>query len=373
MAPQGVPGGGSEGDAFRAMNPGPISILAAVLAAGGASWSLVALVIRLAPRLGLLDRPNERSLHTRVTPRGGGIGFVVVMALAPGVLLAVGVNFGSPLPLCLGAALLISAVSLRDDFKSLSSGLRFVCQLAAATAAVASSTFFVLAALPGLGTVDFGWLGAVLTVLWIVGLTNVYNFMDGIDGIAGVQGLTAGLAWAAAGWHLGSPEIELLGAMLAGGCLGFLIHNWSPARIFMGDVGSAFLGFFFAVLPLLALSRPPPLSMPAGQFVLPLFGLLVVWPFVGDGLYTFSRRAWRREVVWKPHRSHLYQRLVQIGWSHARVSSLYAVWCAVSALVGWLWLVHAPGAAITAVAFPLSTLAGLVLLVRARERAHVLR
>ena len=359
------------------MNSGYIIIASAGLTVAFVSWVLVGLLIRLAPRIGLLDRPNERSLHTRATPRGGGLGFVLAVALALGVFLGLtglpssgdgmGAELRHPVMIYLGAALFIAIVSLRDDFKSLSPGIRFLCQLAVAGAAIWGVGYFGQLSIPGCGAVDLGWAGAGLTVIWIVGLTNVYNFMDGIDGIAGIQGLTAGLAWAAAGIWLGSPAIGLLGLLFAGGSLGFLIYNWSPAKVFMGDVGSAFLGYSFAVLPLLLVRDGPPAGRPFDAGAVPVFALLVVWPFVADGFYTFLRRSARGEAVWKAHRSHLYQRLVQTGWTHARVSTLYGVWCAVSGAAGLFWLSGASGAAVVAWVVPLASLAGIFLLVRHRE------
>ncbi len=345
------------------------------LSAVAANWALVAGLIRFAPRIGLLDRPNDRSLHTKVTPRGGGLGFVVVFALGLGALLLFGVIVGElrqPLMVYLGGALFIAAVSLRDDFKSLSPGLRLLCQLAVAVAAVTGVASFGIVSVPLLGPVHLGWAGAVLTVVWIVGLTNVYNFMDGIDGIAGVQGVAAGLAWAAAGAWFAAPAITLLGILLAAGCLAFLGHNWSPARIFMGDVGSAFLGYSFAVLPLLLVRSQPATGGNFDPGLVPVLALLVVWPFVGDGFYTFIRRARRREAVWKPHRSHLYQRLVRSGWSHAGVSSLYAAWCAVSALAGLSWLAGPGAIAAGLTVVSLGALGAVYLLVSSREKRTVL-
>jgi UDP-N-acetylmuramyl pentapeptide phosphotransferase/UDP-N-acetylglucosamine-1-phosphate transferase len=340
------------------------------------TWGLVQVLLGLAPKIGLLDRPNERSSHTRVTPRGGGLGFVVLVALMLGafeVWQSVtstrigGVDLRVPLLVYLIAALFVAAVSLRDDFKSLSPGVRFLCQLGAAVAATASIAWFRQVSIPFIGLVDIGWLCFALTVVWIAGLTNVYNFMDGIDGIAGVQGAIAGLAWTVAGVWLETPAVAMLGLMLAGGCAGFLVHNWSPAKIFMGDVGSAFLGFSFAVAPLLALASLPVVRLPEVAGSLPLFGLLALWPFIGDGVYTFLRRLRRGEPVWKPHRSHLYQRLVQSGWSHAQVSSLYAFWCSFSALVGLSFLIRRMDPTL-ALALSLVSLAGLVLLVRRCEQ-----
>jgi len=344
------------------------------------TWAAVAGLISLAPRIGLVDRPNERSLHVRVTPRGGGVGLVIPVALAVSALALIGSvgrlvglipGMREPSIVYLGAALFIAAVSLRDDLRSLGPGLRMVCHLMAAGAVAVFIAPFPTVVIPGWGGIGLGkTMGGALAVVWVVGLTNVYNFMDGIDGIAGVQGAVAGLAWATAGAWAGAPVVAMLAALLAGGCLGFLVHNWSPARIFMGDVGSAFLGFSFAVLPLLAMA-----NFSSGQVNptlvarLPLFSVLVVWPFVGDGLLTILRRAIKREPVWKAHRSHLYQRLVQTGWTHARVSKLYTAWCVGCAAVGLAWLLQAPGAAALAVAAPLLSLGALFTFVTLRERA----
>lgn len=337
------------------------------LVAALVTWLLVSLLIRLAPRIGLLDRPNERSLHTRVTPRGGGIGLVMALLGLAGWWLVSGrieAELHSVVMIYLGAALFIAAVSLRDDFKSVGAGWRLLCHIGSAVVAVHFIGPMQVVALPaGLGEYDLGWMGPVFTVVWIVGLTNVYNFMDGIDGIAGVQGVVAGLAWSAAGWWYGLPAVALLGLALAGGCAGFLQHNWMPAKVFMGDVGSAFLGFCFAVLPLVALRELTWTGQTAGLGKVPGFALLAVWPFVGDGFFTFLQRLRKLEPVWKAHRSHLYQKLVRTGFTHAQVSLLYACWCVVCAATGLLWLIGARGTSVAAVSIPLFSLAGVFLLV----------
>jgi UDP-N-acetylmuramyl pentapeptide phosphotransferase/UDP-N-acetylglucosamine-1-phosphate transferase len=324
------------------------------------TWMTVAILIRFASKIGLIDRPNERSLHSSPTPRGGGVGFVFAIVV---FLVAVAI-FGSrrfestesgsllPIGTYLGTALLIAAISLCDDFKSLGAGLRLLVHFAAAATALAGIGYFRYFSIPGLRTADFGWIGPALTFIWIVGLTNVYNFMDGIDGIAGMQGLIAGIAWAIAGTWQGSPVVAMLGLMLAGGCLGFIVHNWAPAKIFMGDVGSAFLGYSFSILPLLSLNEAERAGRTSFSAGIPIFALLVVWPFVGDGLFTFARRARRRDAVWRPHKTHLYQRLVRAGWTHARVTSLYAAWCVMSLLAGLLWLSGYPIGGPIAVFFP---------------------
>jgi UDP-N-acetylmuramyl pentapeptide phosphotransferase/UDP-N-acetylglucosamine-1-phosphate transferase len=169
--------------------------------------------------------------------------------------------------------------------------------------------------------VDAGVLGAidlarpwstVLTVLWVAWFINAFNFMDGIDGIAGGQAMAAGLGWVALGLVTATPVLTLAGALLAGASVGFLAHNWSPASIFMGDVGSAMLGFLLATVP-----------WAVGRADLWLATVLLVWPFVFDAFVTLCRRALRGERVWEAHRTHLYQRLVVRGTTHRATSTLY--------------------------------------------------
>ena len=190
---------------------------------------------------------------------------------------------------------------------------------------VVSSGPFDVIGLPGRGIVGLGALGSVITVLWIVWMINAYNFMDGIDGIAGIQAIVAALAWAIVSSIIGEPPMVwyCLAALAAAG--GFLAHNWHPARVFLGDVGSAFFGYTFASLPLLV-GRSP-----ASPSWLALAALFFLWPFVFDSAFTFSKRLLKGERVWEPHRKHLYQMMVIAGYSHSTVTLAYLAFAAVSA------------------------------------------
>ena len=173
---------------------------------------------------------------------------------------------------------------------------------------------------------------ACILVVGVVGLLNIYNFMDGIDGLAGVQGVVAGLAWWCFGRSLGATASAALGILIAAGASGFLTLNWPPAKIFMGDAGSTVLGFSFAVLPLLVWVEKKPA---VGFFVLLSVAMLVVWPFLADGIFTIFRRLRKRENIFKAHRSHLYQRLVIAGKSHLLVTVVYGVLAVIGAGLGW--------------------------------------
>jgi UDP-N-acetylmuramyl pentapeptide phosphotransferase/UDP-N-acetylglucosamine-1-phosphate transferase len=201
----------------------------------------------------ILDMPNERSSHTRPTPRGGGLIVVAVTLFCGSVLAAISAApslWDGYLPYA-GGALLVAAVSWVDDLRSLPSSIRLSVHFLGAAVPIAGLGYWRIVELPLWGSVNLGWWGAIVSAVWIIGLTNAYNFMDGTDGIASGQAIVAGLGWALLGWTAGIPLIAGLGLLIAGSSMGFLFHNWPPARVFMGDIGSAFLGYTLAVLPLL--------------------------------------------------------------------------------------------------------------------------
>jgi Fuc2NAc and GlcNAc transferase len=300
------------------------------------AWLIVSLLIGItsatavrflrgwAVRRALLDEPNDRSCHRIPVPRLGGAAFIPLVLVAVGSLNPAG--FASALSwAALGGSAALYAVSLVDDLRPLSTGVRFGVHFAVA-GLVLGVALGSLEALTGSSTGVFvAWLqpgaaGYWLLALWFVGLINVYNFMDGIDGIAGLQAVVAGVAWASIGTVLSLPVVQLSGAVIASAALGFLSLNWHPAKIFMGDAGSTVLGFLFATLPLLA-------TVEAGgrlDLIRSLtIGAILVWPFLADGIFTFLRRLKNRENVLQAHRSHLYQRLVIAGHSHPRVTVTY--------------------------------------------------
>lgn len=298
-----------------------------------ASYSGVRLLILWTIRRQILDVPNERSSHSRPTPRGGGLVIVVVtLAAWAAHSFLVGELTNPPLFAILaylGGAVAIAYTSWKDDLHPLPNWMRFGVHSGAALLAMAIMGYWQSMRVPLLGLVEVGWLGIPLTFLWIVGLTNAYNFMDGIDGLAGGQGAIAALGWTLLAWRLEQPVIMGLALFLVAVTAGFLVHNWPPARIFMGDVGSAFFGYTFAVLPLL--------HSPSTERV-PFAALILVWPFVFDTGFTFVRRLHNRERIFEAHRSHLYQRLVIAGYTHRDVTLLYLAIAFVNVLLALWWL-----------------------------------
>jgi UDP-GlcNAc:undecaprenyl-phosphate/decaprenyl-phosphate GlcNAc-1-phosphate transferase len=280
----------------------------------------------------LTDVPGSRSSHSKPTPRGGGLG--IVLSTLAGGLIYWALESRAVVPgwaAFLASAALVSAVSWRDDLGSLSNSIRFAAHAVAAMVTMMFAGWFGTIQVPLFGQAHLGIFGILLTFLWIVGLTNAYNFMDGIDGLAGGQAVVAGLGWAILGWNAFQPEIALAGLLLAAGSGGFLFHNWPPARIFMGDVGSCFLGYTLAVLPLLF--APDPAADPFSA-ALPLTAALFVWPMLFDTAFTIIRRLRRGENIFTAHRSHLYQRMVIAGMSHAEVSLLYIGLSIIGAALG---------------------------------------
>jgi len=281
-----------------------------------ASWLAVRLATGWLRSRRVLDVPNERSSHSAPVPRGGGIALAAVTLSS---LAAMAFRISGPdrnqLLLLIAGCTIIAAVSFLDDMRGVATPIRFAVQLGAAALSLAAFGVWSPVALGStLIRLSVG-AAACLTIVWIVGLTNAYNFMDGIDLMAAGQAITAGLGWIVLGSLAGAPGLVLVGTVVAFASAGFAVHNRPPATIFMGDVGSAFLGYLFATLCLWALHRDP---------LLATGGVFLVWPFVFDTGFTFLRRARRREAVFSAHRSHLYQRLVIAGLSHLKVSSLYA-------------------------------------------------
>jgi Fuc2NAc and GlcNAc transferase len=263
-----------------------------------------------------LDIPNERSSHTEPMPHGAGL-VIVVICLALYVPISIYVlgdfSWGY-----FAGALLIALISFVDDLYGIPFTWRlFVHALAAVLLILDLETWHGITMLGGL---SLGWWGYAITFIWIVWTVNSYNFMDGIDGLAGLQAVVAGFGWMLLGLILDMPAVYLYSGIIAASSLGFLMHNWNPAKIFMGDVGSAFLGYTFASLPLLA--RESAIRYPD---LLPIAAVLFLWFFLFDSVVTLVRRAVRGERIWQAHKEHLFQRLVSTGMTHRKVTVIYGL------------------------------------------------
>ncbi len=297
------------------------------LGAFGAAWVGTGAALRWLERRAILDHPNHRSSHATPTPRGAGLAVVAVVLAAWSLSASLSGALMLYLPL-FAAAVVLAAVSWRDDLH----GLGALPRLAVQAAAVAAG----MTALPGGGAVFQGLLPAWLDIalagflwLWFI---NLFNFMDGIDGIAGTEAASigAGLFLMAVAGAL-SGEAGLYALILAAAALGFLPWNWHPARIFLGDVGSVPLGYLIGWLLLWTAAQ----GLWAAALLLPLY-------YLADATLTLLSRLRRREKIWQAHRDHYYQRAVRRGLGHDTVVravlgvNLALIVCAVVSLAGGL-------------------------------------
>ena len=269
--------------------------------------------------LRMLDHPNERSLHRTPTPRTGGLAImasVVISLVVAACVVAIlrpsaaflPKGFASGSLWIVGSILLVFVVSFVDDRIGLPASLRFAIQTAAALIVVGGVGLTLSSIpIPGVQTIPLGWMAGPVSAIFLLWMANLYNFMDGMDGFA--SGMTAfGFGFLAYfGWKAGDPFMFLIATVLAMSALGFLVHNFPPARIFMGDAGSITVGFLGGTLILLGLRD--------GIFDL-WVPIILFSPFILDATVTLMRRALRLEKIWEPHRDHYYQRLVLSGWSH---------------------------------------------------------
>jgi Fuc2NAc and GlcNAc transferase len=293
---------------FAAMPLLSATAILTFLISGVCSWFLLGAIIPQLRRR-LLDQPNQRSSHCHPTPRGGGVAFVLVASFASASAWFFSSSAASvPLTLVVAPllALPLALVGFLDDFHSLPAAWRFGVQLATALVVIMVS--------PLVGH-SFDLLSMLFLVIAVTAVINFTNFMDGLDGL--VAGCMA-VSIAAAAIYCAFPMSIWA---LVGALLGFLLWNWSPAKVFMGDVGSTFLGAVFAVLVLQASTWPEALTL-----------LLVATPLLGDACLCVPRRLIAGQSVFQAHRLHLFQRLHQAGWPHAGVSSLYITATAVLAM-----------------------------------------
>lgn len=291
------------------------------------SVALVALLLtaalrRYAVARSLLDIPNARSSHAVPTPRGGGLAIVVSFLAALPVLGLAGALPWTVLWALLGAGALVALVGFLDDHDHLAAGWRLLAHFAAAAWVLAWLGGVPPVILFGVAATDLGPFAAVLAALYLVWLLNLYNFMDGIDGIAGVEAICVCAGGGALYVLAGLPDLALTPLVLAAATAGFLAWNFPPARIFMGDAGSGFLGLMLGALSLQAAWVAPSLLW---SWVI-LLGVFVV-----DATLTLLRRLARGERVYQAHRSHAYQHAARRLGRHRPVTLMVGA-------INLLWL-----------------------------------
>jgi len=297
------------------------------IATGLVSCLATGALIPILRRRELLDHPSARSSHSVPTPRGGGVAVIGSVLLAWIVLAQAGLVRPAVIGISLGAGLL-AIICWIDDLRGLSPMLRLLAQ--GATVAIGVS------ALPETQNALQGWLGPVfyvggLGLLWVWWI-NLFNFMDGIDGLAGSEAaaIGAGLLLFGSVGAGADPALRAFVAAVTGAAIGFLVWNWSPARVFLGDVGSVALGYVLGFLLL-------------GWAVRGYWKIALILPlyFLADATITLARRLLRGERIWQAHREHFYQQAVRRGLSHAAVvkrviaADLVLIGCGWTAENGW--------------------------------------
>jgi UDP-N-acetylmuramyl pentapeptide phosphotransferase/UDP-N-acetylglucosamine-1-phosphate transferase len=270
----------------------------------------------------ILDHPNPRSLHMTPVPRSGGIAILAgwLTSVLAGFTLLYAVGAGASW--WVAAVLLVAVVSFADDRFGVAARYRFLVHLGAAGMLVVGGLSVRTLVLPGMNIALAALPDILLTLIFVVWMVNLYNFMDGMDGFAAGMAIFGFTTFGVLGLLSDHPSYAFVNLAVAAAVAGFLPFNFPPARIFMGDTGASTLGLLAAASMLWA----------GRHGVFPLWlGLLVFSPFVVDASVTLLRRALQGERLWEAHRSHYYQRLVQLGWGHRRtVSWEYALMGAAS-------------------------------------------
>ena len=254
-------------------------------------------------------------MHSTPTPKSGGVAIVATFLIGSLTIQAF-VPFSRIDPVYfwtfIVGGVVLALISFYDDIRQKSFVSKLTAQVLCALAISLAGLIIRTVNIPLVGKIDLGILGYLVTILWIVGFTNAYNFMDGMDGLAGGAGLIAACFLGVIAFHEDSAFVYLMSYVLAAGLIGFLFFNLPPAKIFMGDVGSAFVGYSFAVLALLGA------GFDRGHlsfYVVPL----LLFQFIFDTFFTFGRRAYCGDKVYLPHRTHLYQLLSGLGYSQRQV------------------------------------------------------
>jgi UDP-GlcNAc:undecaprenyl-phosphate GlcNAc-1-phosphate transferase len=297
-----------------------LDVLWAFLVALGVVLVLTPAVGRVARVLGIVDEPLERRrIHLQAVPRLGGLAlFLGVFVPSLAFLDLSGAYRG----ILLGAAL-ATTVGMADDFRGLPWWAKLGGQSAAAVIAINFGVRIDRFTFPVVGIHDLPfWLAVGLTFLWIVAIMNMVNFLDGLDGLAaGICGIS-GVTFAVIALSLGKPEAAVLSAIIAGSCLGFLRHNFYPARIFMGDSGALLMGFLLATVSIQGLLK----TAATVALFFPLFALAV--PIL-DTSFVVLRRLKHREPLYLPDQAHLHHRFLRRGFTQRRAVLYLYAWCAV--------------------------------------------
>ena len=276
---------------------------------------LTPFVKRLAFRVGAIDEPNGRKVHTSPIPRLGGLGIFLGFTVA--VLLTQPVD-GQVAGLLIGGTIVVLG-GIVDDTRGLSPRVKLVVQLAGAIVVVLFGTRVEAISQPFVGVLPLGYLAVPVTVLWIIGVTNAINLIDGLDGLAAGTAIIAAITMAVVAGLEGRMLNAGFALILAAAVLGFLPYNFSPAKIFMGDTGSMFLGFTLATLAVQGLTK-------GATFISIVIPVVILGIPIFDTLFAIVRRCKNHRPIFEADKGHLHHRLLNLGLSHRQtVLSIYGI------------------------------------------------
>ena len=270
-----------------------------------ASLLLTPLVKKFAIKIGAVDKPNQRKVHKKLMPRLGGL--AIFLSFMIGCFLFIPSSM-QPWPIIIGGCIIV-AIGILDDLFGLPAKVKFVGQIIAALVPVLYGIQIDFIATPSGEVILFGWLAIPITVLWIVGITNAINLIDGLDGLAAGVSSIALATISILSLTMGNPVTPLLGLLLLGSTLGFLVFNFYPAKIFMGDTGSLFLGYMISVLSVVGLAK----SAAVFSLLIPMIILAV--PII-DTTFAIVRRFVQKKPLMAPDKFHLHHCMLRLGFSH---------------------------------------------------------
>lgn len=276
----------------------------------------VPLAMKLAYKIGAVDKPNARKVHTKIMPRMGGLGIylayiIVVLATQKMNMQLAGLLLGSTILVVLG---------IFDDMKDLNAKFKLLIQVLAAVIVMAFGVRIeFMTNVFGGGAIYLDILSLPITLLWIVGITNAINLIDGLDGLAGGIATIAALSMAVVGWIYGQYLMASMAIILAGATMGFLRYNFHPAKVFMGDTGSLFLGFNLSVLAIMGVAK-------SVTFISLAAPVLVLGVPIFDTFFAILRRKMNHKPIFAADKDHLHHRLLGMGFSHRKtVLIIYAI------------------------------------------------
>ena len=290
------------------------------------SFILTFPVKKLAIKIGAVDFPNYRKIHTKVTPRIGGVS-IFLGALLGGLYLH---PHHEHLPEIVLGAFVIIITGILDDRFDIRPIVKLTGQLIAASFLISDGLIIERITLPFIGMIDLGFASVLITVLWVVGITNAINLIDGLDGLA------TGVSTIALSSMLVMAIIDsqvfaaMLCVVIIGANLGFLYHNFYPAKIYMGDTGSNFLGYMIAVVSIVGLFK----NVALFSFIIPVIVLAVP---IFDTLFAIVRRILNKESIMKPDSKHIHYQLLSFGYSHRKTVLIIYIFSALFGLMAILF------------------------------------